>query len=372
MIGDIEKGYDLTSLEQSRATVDSIKHNPVEQQILEVFAAKLRANPGLLCDLGCGPGQVARFFHDRGFETVGVDLSAGMLRHARKLNPDIRFLKANMKKLPFADGELRAIVGFLSLCHVPRWEVPAVLAELKRALRPSGLLLIAFHLGSGTFFRTESWGKPVSLQTTLFQSLEIQDYLKAAGFKLDGMTEQMFQGPRGYVWALKPDADYDTLRSLRQAILSGSAKSVTALLHEGLSPDTTFDGFSGLHFAAGDGRRELIKLLLKAGASVDARCWGGGTPLYIAIQMGQLNAARQLVEAGADPSLTDQQGNTLLHVAGRTGRMDVVQWLLKLRSDPRAKNSQGETPEVWASRSGFNDVATMLRIAGEKPFLDRT
>lgn len=365
MISDIEKGYDLTSVAQAKNTVDNL-NNPFDQQMLDGFASRLNAETDTLCDLGCGPGQIARFFHDRDFSVVGVDLSAGMLKEARKFHPGVRFVKANMKKLPFKTGELAAIVGFYSLCHIPRWEIPEVLAELKRALRPSGLLLLAFHLGRGTYFRTESWGKPVALQTTMLQSLELQDYLTEAGFEIEGTTERPPEpnmgapGPRGYIWAVSPTDESQAVRSLRDAVLTGSAKDVDALLGAGISPDTLIDGFAALHFAAGDGRLPVIKVLLRAGATVDMRCGGGGTPLYVAAQMGQLAAARRLVEAGADPLLTDLQGNTLLHVACFNVRLDFVRWMLQLGVDPQAQNKLGETAAVWAERTGNESLARML------------
>lgn len=366
MISKIERGYDSTSMEQARATIDSIKDSPADQFILDLFASRIDPRSGPVCDLGCGPGQIARYFHDRGFDTVGVDLSAGMLRQARKYNPGIRFLKADMKKLPFKDGELAAIVGYLSLCHIPRWEVLAVLEELRRALRPSGLLLLAFHTGRGTFFRTESWGKPVSLKSTMFQSLELQNYLRTAGFAVDGCTEPQLGGRRGYISALKPGKDFDVVNALRKAVLAGSLRQVEALLAQGVPPDSTTDGFTGLHLAASDGRLNVLKVLLRAGASVNARCWGGMTPLHAAVQTGQLAAARRLVEAGADPSQPDGSGNTLLHMASHNGRTDIVGWLLKLQVDPHSKNNLDETPATWAFRMGFDALATMLKNAGAR------
>ena len=363
MISGIEKSYDLTSVAQAQATIDSLHHNPFEQQALEMFAAKFSAKEDLLCDLGCGPGQVARFFHDRGFQIIGVDLSAGMLKQARKFHPNIRFLKANMRKLPFRNGELAGVIGFYSLCHIPRWEIPAVLTELKRVLRPSGLILLAFHLGRGTYFRTESFGKAVSLQTTNLLNLELQDYLTTAGFLVGGATEKAPEGsfgPRGYIWASNPDESSRATLSLRNAVLIGSAKDVEAVLSTGISPNTIMDGFTALHLAAGDGRIPVMKVLLRAGAEVDIRCWGGGTPLYVAVQMGQLVAARRLVEAGADPISTDHQGNTLLHVACFNGRVDIARWLLQRGVDPQAKNKLDETPAAWADRSGCETLTRIL------------
>lgn len=364
MKSDIEKGYDSTSVEQAGRTIDNLSHNPAELQLLESFAARLTPDSGLLCDLGCGPGQVARYFHDRGFKAVGVDLSAGMLKEARKFHPNITFFKANMKKLPFKNGELAAIVGFFSLCHIPRWEVRAVLNELHRTIRPSGSLLLAFHLGRGTFFRTESWGKPVSLQTTMFRSLELQSILAQTGFVVDGSIERPPDptgGPRGYLIAQRPDDDFRVAFPLHEAVGGGPVKDVERLLAQGIPVNTLVDGFTALHLAAGDGRLQVVKLLLRAGAKVDVACrGGGGTALYVAIQMGQFAAARKLHEAGADLSTTDNVGNTLLHLACFIGRTDIANWLLKLGANPSRKNSQEETPATWATRAGFDALAAML------------
>ena len=367
MSREIEKCYDMTSVAQSQATIDSLNQNPIELQLLEALAAKLTPGSGTICDLGCGVGQVARFFHDCGFDSIGVDLSAGMLKEARKHHPGVKFAKANMKKLPFKDGELAAIVGFYSLCHIPRWEVPSVLTELKRALRPSGLLLLAYHLGRGTFYRTESWGKAVSLESTLFSNLEVQEYVGDAGFKTEGIVERQPDatgGARGYLWALKPDDKSNAALPLHQAVLIGSTEDVEQQLARGVSPNLTLNGCTPLHLAAGDGRLQIMKLLLEAGAEVDRPFLsGGGTALYIAVQMGQFKAAKRLLEAGADPGTTDYGGNTLLHLACTNGRADIVNWLIQLGLDPSAYNNQAETPAMWAKRSGFDALATRMGAA---------
>lgn len=365
MKNEIERGYDLTSADQAQATVDSLSRNPVELQLLDAFVTKFTVNSGVICDLGCGPGQIARYFHDRGFQTVGVDLSAGILSEARKFHPEIRFFKANMKKLPFKTGELAAIVGFFSLCHIPRWEVSLVLTELYRTLRPSGSLLLAFHLGKGTFFRTESWGKTVSLQTTMFRSLELQDYLREAGFKVENSFERPPDetgGARGYLSAVKPG---DDTFSLHEEVLTGSVRDVKESLAQELPLDTMLDGCTALHLAAGDGRLQVVKLLLRAGAEVDIACLGGGeTALCVAVQVGQFATVRRLLEAGAEPNITDSVGNTPLHMACFNGRTDIVNFLLRHGADPSRKNKQGETPANWATRAGFVELAATLETAG--------
>lgn len=103
--------------------------------------------PGLLLDAGCGPGHWAGFLHDQGREVVGVDISADLLRSARREHPDVRFERGSFRELPVADASLGGILAWYSLIHTHPADVPAVLAEFARALAPGGSLLLGFFVG---------------------------------------------------------------------------------------------------------------------------------------------------------------------------------------------------------------------------------
>ena len=46
---------------------------------------------GLVCDMGTGPGHIARYLYTQGAEVCGIDLSPEMVAQARRLNPEIEF-----------------------------------------------------------------------------------------------------------------------------------------------------------------------------------------------------------------------------------------------------------------------------------------
>jgi len=201
--------YDKIAVEYARRSFAELAHKPADCQILDIFAARTR---GTVCDLGCGPGQVARYLRDRGKDVVGVDVSAGMVAEAQRLNPDVTFIQADMRQLPVDDESWGGIAAFYSLIHLARAEVPIVLKELYRVLQPGGQLLVSFHLGKTTVRSKDWWGIPVRLDYTSFFSEEMQEYLREAGFSVEGWLNRppytnavYHEAPsyRGYVFGQK-------------------------------------------------------------------------------------------------------------------------------------------------------------------------
>ena len=74
-------------------------------------------------------------------------------------------------------------------------------------------------------------------------------------------------------------------------------------------------GRSTLYSAAGHGSPRLVRMLIKAGASLDLRNDDGWTALHHAAEHDKSDAAKILIEAGADVSARDNKGRTPLDVA---------------------------------------------------------
>jgi SAM-dependent methyltransferase len=206
---DLQTSYDRVAEEYARHIFDELKDKPLDRQVLNQFAARLRGQ-GVVCDLGCGPGQVARYLHDRGVEVIGVDLSPGMVDCARRLNPGIAFRQGDMVALEAADGAWVGIAAFYSILHIPRPEIPRALRELYRVLRPGGLLLLTFHIGEETIHKDEWWGQRVSVDFLFFRTAEITAALEAAGFAVEEVIEREpypdveYPSRRAYLLAGKP------------------------------------------------------------------------------------------------------------------------------------------------------------------------
>jgi SAM-dependent methyltransferase len=186
---EVETSYDSVADEYTRRIFEELAHKPFDRQLLDRFVARVRA-VGPACDMGCGPGHVARYLHEQGIQVMGIDLSPAMVSCARRLNPEIEFKQGDMRSLDIENGAWGGIAAFYSLIHIPKHEVVNVLRELKRVLRPGGGLLLAFHVGDDVVHLDEWWGQEVSVDFIFFRPEEMSGFLTSAGFEVGEILER--------------------------------------------------------------------------------------------------------------------------------------------------------------------------------------
>jgi SAM-dependent methyltransferase len=98
----------------------------------------VRAGSDVL-ELGCGAGMLA-LLKRKGISLTGIDLSEAGVLAARRNGYDSAF-HGELSRLPFADASFDYVVSMDVLGHIEADEKDAVLAEIKRVLRPGGVTL---------------------------------------------------------------------------------------------------------------------------------------------------------------------------------------------------------------------------------------
>lgn len=209
-LGPVRTSYDRVADEYARRLFHELNGKPLDRELLDRFAKQV-AGKGEVCDMGCGPGQIARYLRDRGAAVYGLDLSPRMVEQAGLLNPDIKFYEGDMFALDLPDESQIGIAAFYAIVNLPPVSLPAVFREMQRVLLPDGLLLLAFHIGDETLHENELWGLPISMDFFLFQPQEIEKELKSAGFTIEETIEREpyapdveYQSRRAYIFARKP------------------------------------------------------------------------------------------------------------------------------------------------------------------------
>jgi SAM-dependent methyltransferase len=209
-ISEVQSSYDRVADEYVRHVYDELRNKPLDQQLLDRFADSVRG-AGLVCDLGCGPGQVARYLHERGVAMCGVDLSPGMIERARQLNPGIEFRQGDMKALDVPAAAWAGIAAFYAIVNLPPADVAQAMREMERVLQPGGLLLLSFHVGEEVSHLEDLWGCAVCLDIYFWRPEDVASHLRAAGFEIEQIIEREpyapdieYQSRRAYIFARKP------------------------------------------------------------------------------------------------------------------------------------------------------------------------
>jgi SAM-dependent methyltransferase len=129
----LRQSYDADA--DSRAVMHDTPWKALERNR---FADRLReSGASRLLEIGAGHGISGRFFADQGFDVTCVDLSPELVAHCRAKGLDARVM--DFGDLAFEDESFDAVFGMNCLLHVPKSELPGVLAEVRRVLAPGGL-----------------------------------------------------------------------------------------------------------------------------------------------------------------------------------------------------------------------------------------
>jgi ankyrin repeat protein len=175
--------------------------------------------------------------------------------------------------------------------------------------------------------------------------------------------------------ALTPTADTPLMMAAR----AGKAEAVQLLLDSGAKIDAreTWGDTTALMWAVAEGNHAVVKLLIERGADVRARSKllpsatgrgfegatpsaaradqaaqenAGGllTPLLFAAREGDLESARLLVAAGAEVNARDGDGKNALSLAIFNGGYDVASFLIDHHADVNQADAQRFTPLFWA------------------------
>ena len=146
--------------------------------------------------------------------------------------------------------------------------------------------------------------------------------------------------------------DFRARSSLLQAARKGDVAAVEKSLKKGVPIESTNDkGETPLCLAVIGGHVSTISTLLSHNAQIEARTKKGLTPLLCArenVSTSRINVMRILLSAGANLDARDENGDTALHQAVSLSRPDWVEFLLSFNPNLELQNNTGETPLLRA------------------------
>jgi SAM-dependent methyltransferase len=183
----VRRSYDTVAEKYAAGFRDELAHKPLDRALLACLAEQAE---GPVVDLGCGPGHVAAWLAERGMAAVGIDLSPAMAAVGRREHPEVEFRVGDLLDPPGEDGEFGAAVAFYSVIHLEAAELRRAFAEIHRILRPGGLALVSFHIGTEVRRVTEFLGHDVEVDFHFFEPPDVIQAMEGAGFAVDMRLER--------------------------------------------------------------------------------------------------------------------------------------------------------------------------------------
>lgn len=98
-----------------------------------------------LLEIGAGPGRDSLFFQENGLAVVCIDLSPQMVALCRQKNLTAHVM--DFYHLDFPPAAFDAVFALNCLLHVPKPDLPQVLSQIQRVLRPGGLFYFGVYGG---------------------------------------------------------------------------------------------------------------------------------------------------------------------------------------------------------------------------------
>lgn len=186
----VRRSYDTVAEEYAADFRDELAGKPLDRALLACMAEQ--ADEGSpIADLWCGPGHIAAWLAGRGVAVVGIDLSPGMIAAGRRHYPEVELREGDFLALPAADGEFGAAIAFYSIIHLEPGELSRAFEEIYRVLRPQGLFLVSFHVGSEVRHLGEWWGHAVDVDFRFFEPPDIADAIERSGFRTEMRLERV-------------------------------------------------------------------------------------------------------------------------------------------------------------------------------------
>lgn len=138
---------------QNSLGANSIYHSLYEKPA--IYAELPDLHHKTVLSLGCGSGEDSNYLKMQGsLKSVGVDISAGLIKLAQKTYPDCQFSVMDIEKLEFDDQSFDFAFSSLVMHYLEDWTI--ALREINRVLKPGSTFIFStFHPTSTSMLDTE-------------------------------------------------------------------------------------------------------------------------------------------------------------------------------------------------------------------------
>ena len=116
------------------------RQNSVSDNFYDMLFNPIKKHNGSILEVGCGKGTLSDYIHTMGRSIVSLDIDGLELAKAKQTYPHLKLIQGDAQNLPFSDNSFDILISIENFEHLP--DVDQHLFEVKRVLKPNGILLI--------------------------------------------------------------------------------------------------------------------------------------------------------------------------------------------------------------------------------------
>ncbi|MEM6310637.1 MAG: class I SAM-dependent methyltransferase [Pseudomonadota bacterium] len=154
------------------------------EYLLELITRKVKREQALkVLDLGCGHGDVHDYLTDSGvsMELTGLDVAASVLEHAKKAHPGNNYITYEGNRIPFDDDTFDVAFTICVMHHVDPAQWASFLGEMRRVVRPSGIVVVFEHNPMNPVTRRIVNNCPLDENAVLLKSSNLTNLVQKTG-----------------------------------------------------------------------------------------------------------------------------------------------------------------------------------------------
>jgi ubiquinone/menaquinone biosynthesis C-methylase UbiE len=159
--------------------------------LVELLKTKVTGpQPLNILDIGCGNGSIHSFLGASAFpiKITGVEVATQFVDMARQANPTVDYDVYDGHKLPYRSGQFDAAFTICVMHHVPPDQWPAFLLEMRRVVRPGGVVLVFEHNPINPLTSHIVKTCPLDKNAVLLSSGKLGSLMQSAG--LEGVSRE--------------------------------------------------------------------------------------------------------------------------------------------------------------------------------------
>jgi ubiquinone/menaquinone biosynthesis C-methylase UbiE len=151
-------------------------------------------NGKIILDAGCGAPRDINLFLKYNLEVEGIDFSEEAIKKCRFEYPNLKFYLGNFEKVPVIENYYDGIWASASTLNISKKDLPTILKEFLRILKPQGILYISVKEGNDEKMVSDQYGERLFSN---YADDEIKKFFRNAGLTIrysEIISDEMLTG----------------------------------------------------------------------------------------------------------------------------------------------------------------------------------